>query len=77
MSRDGSITGRNNILDSLRSFFAVYVCSDRPVKLKSVPRLDPRTDVDGRILPATTVKDLHTVDKLLAACQTSLDPTEY
>ena len=35
-------------LDSLRSFFAVYVCSNRPVKLKSVPSLDPHTDVDGR-----------------------------
>ena len=57
--------------------FAVYVCSNRPVKLKSVPRLNPCTDVDGRILLTTTVKDPHTVDKLLAACQTSLDPTEY
>ena len=80
----GWITGRNNglkrathILDSLRSFFVVYVCSNKPVKLKSVPRLDPRTDVDCRILLATTVKDPHTVEKLLAACQTSLDPTEY
>ena len=58
-------------------FFAVYVCSNRPVKLKSIPRLNLRTDVDGRILLATTVKDPHTVDKLLAAYQTSLDPTEY
>ena len=83
MSRDGSLAeitvlrGATHILDSLRSYFAVYVCSNRPVKLKSVPRLDPCTDVDGRILLATTVKDPHTVDKLLAACQTSLDPTEY
>ena len=84
MSRDGSLAeimvlrgAIHILLDSLRSFFAVYVCSNRPVKLKSVPRLDPRTDVDGRILLATTVKDPHTVDKLLAACQTSLDPTEY
>ena len=51
--------------------------TNRPVKLKSVPHLDPCMDVDGRILLATTVKDPHTVDKLLAACQTSLDPTEY
>ena len=49
----------------------------RPVKLKSVPRLDLCTDIDGRIVLATTVNDPHTVDKLLAACQTSLDPTEY
>ena len=33
--------------------------------------------VDGRILLANIVKDPHTVDKLLAVCQTSLDPTEY
>ena len=69
--------GATHILDSLRSFFAVYLCSNRPVKLKSVPRLNPRTNVDGRILLTTTVKDPHMVDKLLAACQTSLDPTEY
>ena len=83
MSRDGSLAeimvlrGAIHILDSVIIFFAVYVCSNRPVKLKSVLRLDPRTDVDGRILLATTVKDPHTVDKLLAACQTSRDPTEY
>ena len=83
LSRDGSLAeimvGTIHILDSLRSFFAVYVCSNRPVNLKSIPRLDPCTDVhvDGRILLVTTVKDPHTVDKLLAACQTSLDPTEY
>ena len=83
MSRDGSLAEitvlrrATPILDSLRSFFAVYVCSNRSVKLKSVPCLDLRTDVDGRVLLATTVKDPHTVDKLLAACQTSLDPTEY
>ena len=66
MSRDGSLAEtRSN------------TCSNRPVKLKSVPRLDLRTDVDGRILLATTVKDPHMVDKLLAACQTYLDPTEY
>ena len=71
MSRDGLLAeitvlrGATHILDSLRSFFAVYVCSNRPVKLKSVPRLDLRPDVDGRILLATTVKDPHTVDKLL------------
>ena len=81
MSRDGSLAeitlrGATHILDSLRSFFAVYVCSN-PVKLKSVPRLDTRTGVDGRILLASTVKDPHTADKLLAACQTSLDPMEY
>ena len=80
MSRDGSLAeitvlrGATHILDSLRSIFAVYVCSNR---LKSVPRLDPCTDIDGRILLTTTVKDPHTVDKLLAACQISLDPTEY
>ena len=80
MSRDGLLAEitvlrrTTHIQDSLRSFFAVYVCSNRPVKLKSVPRLNPRTDVDGRIVLATTVKDLHAVDKLLAACQTSLDP---
>ena len=45
MSRDGSLAevtvlrGATHILDSLRSFFAVYVCSDRPVELKSVLRL--------------------------------------
>ena len=77
MSKDGSLAeitlrGATHILDSLRSFFAVYVCSNQ-----SVPRHDPRTGVDGRILLATTVKDPHTADKLLAACQTSLDPTEY
>ena len=83
MSRDGSLTeisvlrGATHILDSLRSFFAVYVCSNRPVKLKSVPRLDPCMDIDGRILLATTVKDPHMVDKLLASCLTSIDPTEY
>ena len=59
MSRDGSLAeimvlrGETHILDSLRSFFAVYVTFNRPVKLKSVPRLDPCTDVDGRILLAT------------------------
>ena len=47
------------------------------MKLKSVPRLNSRTDVDGRILLATIVKDPYMVDKLLAAYQTSLDPTEY
>ena len=83
MSRDGSLAkitvlrGATHILDSLRIFFAVYVCSNRPVRLKSVLRLNLRTDVDGRILLATTVKDQHMVDKILAAFQTSLDPTEY
>ena len=68
MSRDGSLAeitvlrGATHILDSLRSCFAVYVCSNRPVKLKSVSRLYPHTDVDGRILLTTTVKDAHTVD---------------
>ena len=73
MSRDGSLAEIPR--DSLRSFSLLYtyVLIYRPVKLKSVPR----TDVDGRIMLTTTVKDLHTVDKLLAACQTSLDPTEY
>ena len=87
MSRDGSLAeimvlrGATHILDSLRIFFAVYihvhVCCNRPVKLKSVPRLNPCMNVDGQIVLATTVKDPHMVDKLLAACQTSLDPTEY
>ena len=69
MSRDGSlaeITVLRGAIDSV--FFAVHVCSNRPVKLKSVPRLDPCMDVDGRILLATIVKDPHMVDKLLAAC---------
>ena len=35
--------------------------SNRPVKFKSVPSLDPRTDVDGRILLIATVKDPQTV----------------
>ena len=68
---DGSLAeitvlrGAIHIQDSLRSFFWLYtyVCSNRPVKLKSVPHLDLRTDIDGRILLATTVKDPHMVDK--------------
>ena len=44
---------------------------------KSLKHFDLRTDIDGRILLATTVEDPHTVDKLLTAYQTSLDPTEY
>ena len=65
MSRDGSLAeitvsrGAIHIQESLRSYFLLY--TNRPVKLKSIPRLDPRTDVNGRILLATTVKDLHTV----------------
>ena len=70
--------GAIHIQDSVFFLLYTYICSNRPVKLKSVPRLDPRTDVDGRILLATTVKDPHMVDKLLAAaCQTYLDPKEY
>ena len=55
MSRDGTLAeitvfrGAIHILDSLRSFFAVYICSNRPVKLKSVTHLDPCMDVDGLI----------------------------
>ena len=62
MSRDESlaeITGATHILDSLRIFFAVYVCSNRPVKFKSVPCLDPRTDVDGRNLLTTSQRSAH------------------
>ena len=61
-----------------RSPFLEWVTYNyEPLKLKSVPRLNPRTGIDGRILLTTIVKDPHMVDKLLAACQTYLDPTEY
>ena len=76
--KNGSIRKEQYLSYVAYSYFAIYVCSNRPVKLRSLPRLDPRTGVRSTSAGCYCRSKCRTrwISYWLFA-KTSLDPTEY
>ena len=69
---------RSNIYSFRSSSFAIYVHSNRPVKLRSLPHLDPRTGI--RLTSAGFDCRSKCCTRLISywlLTKTSLDPMEY